>query len=356
MAIDLIRKEPPRLVITDLQMPVVDGFGVLEFIRSQRLEIATVVLSAFLSPEVERRVESYGASAILEKPIDLERLTNIVQGLLDSRSAGTPLADIVRMLHHEKRDVSVTVSTDSRVGVLSFSEGRLRAASIGELCGDLAVEEIVRLDRARLALTEGLTLEPSTTITTLELLTRLLHHAPRSTTSPTQQLARALVRAAAAATGMPAPSAPTARLPARAFIVPNGSRPSFPKSTADSSPSLNTNALEELMSLEGAIGACLVDWRSGVVLVSAGGEDCLSVDAGGSLHAQVVRTVMDAVEGLSIAGGVEDILMSDDDQYHLIRPLKNAPNAFVYFALDKVRGNAALARRKLQQIETNVTL
>ena len=188
VAIELIRKDPPRLVVTDLQMPVVDGFGVLEFIRSQRLEITTVVLSAFLSPEVETRVEAFAASAILEKPIDLGRLTNIVQGLLDSRPAGTPLADIVRILHREKRDATVTLSTDSHVGVLGFREGRLCAASIGDLTGNSAVEEIVRFDRARVTLTEGRALTPSTTMTTLELLTRLMHHAPRSTASANQQL------------------------------------------------------------------------------------------------------------------------------------------------------------------------
>lgn len=109
------------------------------------------------------------------------------------------------------------------------------------------------------------------------------------------------------------------------------------------------------MSIEGAIGACLVDWSDGAVLLSGGGEACLSVDAAGSLHAPLMRAVLGVIAGLKIGGDVDDILLTTEDQYHLIRPSTKVPNAFVYLALDKLSANAALARRKLQQAESRST-
>jgi len=38
---------------------------------------------------------------------------------------------------------------------------------------------------------------------------------------------------------------------------------------------------------------------------------------------------------LKIKGGIEDILITLDDQYHLIRLLKSNTNLFLYLALDK---------------------
>lgn len=66
----------PHLVILDLAMPRLDGFGVLEWIRGRR-ELATipvVVLTSSVNPLDERRALRLGARAFHTKPADVAAL------------------------------------------------------------------------------------------------------------------------------------------------------------------------------------------------------------------------------------------------------------------------------------------
>lgn len=74
-------KDPPEnptpdLIILDLMMPVVDGFGVLEWIAESfdRAPCPVVVLTASASPDYEPRARRLGATDVYDKPDDLDRL------------------------------------------------------------------------------------------------------------------------------------------------------------------------------------------------------------------------------------------------------------------------------------------
>lgn len=66
----------PGLVLLDLVMPRLDGFGVLEWIRGQEGMggLPVVVFTSSVNPFDERRALGLGAAAFLTKPADVERL------------------------------------------------------------------------------------------------------------------------------------------------------------------------------------------------------------------------------------------------------------------------------------------
>jgi CheY-like chemotaxis protein len=66
----------PHLVILDLAMPHLDGFGVLEWLRGRRelAAIPVVVLTSSANPHDERRAIRLGARAFHTKPADLDAL------------------------------------------------------------------------------------------------------------------------------------------------------------------------------------------------------------------------------------------------------------------------------------------
>lgn len=57
----------PHAVLSDIEMPEMDGFHLLEAIRAQNARLPVVLVTARRSPEDRRRAETLGASAYLEK-------------------------------------------------------------------------------------------------------------------------------------------------------------------------------------------------------------------------------------------------------------------------------------------------
>lgn len=74
----------PHLVILDLLMPKIDGFGVLEWIRDRSIPspLPVVVLTASTDPEHQRRAIMLGAEAVYIKPSDLNDLSVTVKEIV----------------------------------------------------------------------------------------------------------------------------------------------------------------------------------------------------------------------------------------------------------------------------------
>jgi hypothetical protein len=118
-------------------------------------------------------------------------------------------------------------------------------------------------------------------------------------------------------------------------------------------------ALKEAMSIDGALGAALVDWESGMPLGTLGGGKYLDLDLASAGNTEVVKAKMRTLESLRLNDQVEDILITLSQQYHLIRLLKNSSGAqalFLYLALDRSKANLALARHHLKRIEGEVVI
>lgn len=110
-----------------------------------------------------------------------------------------------------------------------------------------------------------------------------------------------------------------------------------------------TKSLTEIMTVSGALAAALVDYRSGMCLAQVGSG--LNLDLAAAGNTEVVRAKLKTIEMLGLRRGIEDILITLVDQYHLIRLIPNTQGLFLYLVLDKEKGNLALARFKLSEIE-----
>ncbi|MGW2018277.1 hypothetical protein [Streptomyces sp. NPDC001927] len=115
-------------------------------------------------------------------------------------------------------------------------------------------------------------------------------------------------------------------------------------------------ALKESMTIEGAIGAALVDYTSGMALGTIGGGKELDLNMAAAGNTDVVRAKLRTMEMLGLKEDIEDILITLGSQYHLIRLLKGRGTGglFLYLALDKGRANLAMARHQLKKIEAEL--
>ena len=108
-------------------------------------------------------------------------------------------------------------------------------------------------------------------------------------------------------------------------------------------------AMQELISCDGALCAALVDSSSGMILGQLGSGVDLEVAAAG--NTEVVRAKLKTMRALGLSDVIEDILITLGKQYHILRPMARKEGLFVYLVLDKTKSNLALARRKVQEVE-----
>lgn len=113
-------------------------------------------------------------------------------------------------------------------------------------------------------------------------------------------------------------------------------------------------ALDQIMAIDGALAAAIVDWESGLTLGTIGNGIDIELAAAGNTN--VVRSKLAVMKDLEIDGKIEDILITLSTQYHLIRLLHGETNIFIYVALDGKKSNLGLARHRLIKIEKELAI
>ena len=113
------------------------------------------------------------------------------------------------------------------------------------------------------------------------------------------------------------------------------------------------NCLNMAANIKGAFAVAIVDFESGMTLGSRGGSPEFDLDVAAPGNSDVVRTKLDVMQKLGLRESIEDILITLDTQYHLIRPIRgNADEQmFFYLVLNRAQANLAMARRDLRVIE-----
>jgi len=112
--------------------------------------------------------------------------------------------------------------------------------------------------------------------------------------------------------------------------------------------------LDGLLKVDGAMCTALVDSSSGMVLGTAGSG--LDLDAAAAGNTEVVRAKLKTIKSLGLDEQIEDILITLTSQYHIIRPLRAAPEVFIYLVLETAKSNLALARLKVKEADANLEL
>jgi len=114
-----------------------------------------------------------------------------------------------------------------------------------------------------------------------------------------------------------------------------------------------TESISQILGIDGCLGAALVDFESGLTLGSDGspGFDLELAAAG---NTEVVRAKKKIRDKLGLKDTIEDILISLDTQYHMIRMV--GTKLFFYVVIQRDKANLGMARRELASIEEKLTI
>jgi two-component system OmpR family response regulator len=104
-ALRLIREQKPDLVILDINMPQLDGFGVIEKLRNENNSVPVIVLTARDQQDDKSIGFGLGADDFVTKPFGLEELLMRVAAVL-RRSKNTPTSGNILVSGNISLDVS----------------------------------------------------------------------------------------------------------------------------------------------------------------------------------------------------------------------------------------------------------
>lgn len=142
-AIALLRERTFDVLITDIQMPKLNGLALIEWVAKHCKKMRVVAITAFGCPSVQQVVLRKGAILYLEKPFD----PNILQDLISSDKRQSfygsvdqvDLFDYVQLIFHTMRKVLLQVNSASgETGRLYIKDGTACHAECGELRGEEA--------------------------------------------------------------------------------------------------------------------------------------------------------------------------------------------------------------------------
>ena len=89
-ALDLAFGERPAVILLDLSMPVLDGFGLAAALRADERtrELPLVVLTGEAGPRITERVFEMGAAGFFTKPFDPDAVASFVRTIVGELAGG----------------------------------------------------------------------------------------------------------------------------------------------------------------------------------------------------------------------------------------------------------------------------
>ncbi len=105
--------------------------------------------------------------------------------------------------------------------------------------------------------------------------------------------------------------------------------------------------------IAGFVGACLVDSESGLMLMAKGGGP-VDLGAAAAFSTQIVGAELRVISALEFHERVENILITQADRIHLMRPLEKAPGVILYVCLERKAARLGMALMQLEQIERDL--
>lgn len=151
-ALELMRTAPVDLLITDINMPGLNGMDLLLKVKELYPETGVIIMTAYPTPEFKRDALNRGCLNFIEKPFDVNYLREKVRLALSSDKgfrgtiAGIELSDVLQINCMSRNTAALRVKTLDREGMIFFKDGRMVHAMYGNIEGEEAFYTILTFE------------------------------------------------------------------------------------------------------------------------------------------------------------------------------------------------------------------
>jgi CheY-like chemotaxis protein len=151
-AVALLQTQRVSLVVTDLLMPVMDGFELLAWLSQNQPTTPAIAMTGVRGDHLQARVSNLGAGLLVEKPFDVGALIDKIREVLAAAARGLiegmGLGTFVQMIGMEGKTCTLRVAAGGRTGALYFSCGELMTAETEGARGEEAALDVLGWDGA----------------------------------------------------------------------------------------------------------------------------------------------------------------------------------------------------------------
>ena len=150
-AIEIIKSKDISLLVTDLQMPRIDGLGLLAYTHRYHPEIPCIVMSAHGTPQIIETLQS-DILQFIEKPFTAEALADAILAALqedrpEGSLSGISIVNFLQMIEMEQKTCLCEVeSPGNPSGFFYFNGGELHHAVFGEYKGEEAAIKLIHVE------------------------------------------------------------------------------------------------------------------------------------------------------------------------------------------------------------------
>jgi two-component system response regulator DesR len=160
-ALDIVRKQQPDVLLTDIEMPKMTGLEVAAAVHQEQLPTRVIILTTFARGGYLRRALDAGASGYLLKDSPAEQLANAVRRVhaggraVDPELAAEAWGEADPLTDRERQVLRLAgegKTSNDIAGTLNLSEGTVRNY-LSEAISKLGAQN--RIDAARIARDRG---------------------------------------------------------------------------------------------------------------------------------------------------------------------------------------------------------
>lgn len=138
-----------ELVITDINMPGMNGLDLLIEINNRYPDTGVIIMTAYPSSAYEREAMMSGSLRFIEKPFDIKDMRDIVKNVLKTSDGfqgtinGIDLMDIIQFNGLSQATAALKVTTAEQEGMLFFKNGAVVHAMCDQASGEEAFFKII---------------------------------------------------------------------------------------------------------------------------------------------------------------------------------------------------------------------